>query len=352
MGVETAILGAGIIGAGASMAGSSKQAKAIRQAAELTPQQKQAQQELAKYFFGTPETTERYWVPNEYLPGTLQRLRLPFLGHWETRTIPGIEGALYREPEAYTGEFVAPLTPAEQMSQDMLTQYLTQPLPEIYGIAGQELERTLTGGYDPFTSPYYQAMREVQQRELGEAKKRLAEDLSARGLYYSGIRGEGLGDLEKEYLQNMGVLAGQLAEAERQRRIQAVPLAMQLGGVEAAYPLTQISAAQQYGQLPRMLQQAQLEAEYREWLRQQGVQDKVIDQILSFLGSMPTGNRLQGEVAAQNVLSSGYSGATNQLINALLSAGMVGSQQALLLPALGQAQTNALASYPYGLAGF
>ena len=143
----------------------------------------------------------------------------------------------------------------------------------------------------------------------------------------------------------MGVLSGQLSEAERARRLQAVPLAMQLGGAQAPYPLTQVSAAQQYGALPRELEQAQLQSQYQEFLRQQGVEETTINQILSFMGAMPTNQgALQAQMASGNVLKEGYSSGTTQLVNALQSAGL--GQSAMMLPSLGTAQTNALFNMP------
>ena len=123
----------------------------------------------------------------------------------------------------YGGKLVGSMSPYESQGLGKLQNYLNSSLSPYYGMAGKELQNTLTGAYDPSTSPYYQAVRQAQMRELEDAKKRLGSDLSGSGLYYSGVRNAGLQDMEMQTVNSLNQLLGQMAEAERVRRLQAVP---------------------------------------------------------------------------------------------------------------------------------
>lgn len=185
---------------------------------------------------------------------------------------PGARERITRAGEPYPGELVAPLSEAETLGLEGLGQYLETPLPtegRLYGLGKAELEKTLAGEeYDPLEGEYYQAYRENLMRELQEAKDRLAARTSARDAFYGGGRVAGEAELEETALGGMRETLGGLYETERMRRLGTVPMATELLEYEERAPLTRIAATQEYGALPREWEQATLDAERMEWLRQ------------------------------------------------------------------------------------
>jgi hypothetical protein len=184
---------------------------------------------------------------------------------------PGATERLARAGEAYPGQLTAPMTAPEQTSQNMLSKWLggeggtESPL---YGMAESEMSKTLGGEYDPAASEYYKAFRNAVMRELQQAKDRLANQFSARDRLFGGGVVSETGKLEEGGANQLATILGQLAQQERQNRLavaQGVP-AFVSGRQQAA--LTPIAAAQQYGALPRTVEQAGLDAQYQEWLRQ------------------------------------------------------------------------------------
>lgn len=179
---------------------------------------------------------------------------------------------LGRAGEPYPGELTAPLSEYETTGLDQLGKYLESPMPtegKLYGLGREEVERTLTGEeYDPFKGEYYQAFRENLMRELAEAKDRLAARTSARDAFYGGGRVAGEAELEEAALGGMRQELGRLQEAERVRRLGTVPWATELTEYEEQAPLGRIAAAQEYGALPREWEQAGLDREKLEYLRQ------------------------------------------------------------------------------------
>lgn len=177
-----------------------------------------------------------------------------------------------RAGEAYPGELVAPLGEHETLGLEQLGKYLKTPLPTeggLYGAARGEVERTLGGEeYDPFKGEYYQAFQENLKRQLQEAKDRLAARTSARDAFYGGGRVAGEAELEETATGGMRQELGRLYETERVRRLGTVPMATEMLAFEERMPLGRIAATQEYGALPREWEQATLDAERMEWLRQ------------------------------------------------------------------------------------
>jgi len=177
-----------------------------------------------------------------------------------------------RAGEPYPGEIVAPLTGYETTGLEQLGQYLKTPSPTekpLYGLGKQEVERTLGSDYyDPAEGQYYQALRTNVMREIQEAKDRIRAASSARDAFYGGGRIATEGEIEETGLGFLGQELGRLSEAERVRRLGTVPLATEMLGFEERMPLGRIAAAQQFGALPRTWEQAVLDAQREEYLRQ------------------------------------------------------------------------------------
>jgi hypothetical protein len=201
------------------------------------------------------------------LPGQMDAYR-GLLGD----SLPGAKERLGRAGEPYKGDLTAGLSDPEKTGLDSLEGWLGSPSPtddKLFGLSRQEYERTLGGDYyDPTEGEYYQSYRAAMQRELQEAKDRLAARTSARDQFYGGGRIATEGEMEEDYLNNLGVFLGGLGERERERRLGSVGGAMGLLGMDEAMTENRIAASQRYGALPRVIEQMGLDREYSEYLRQ------------------------------------------------------------------------------------
>ncbi len=223
---------------------------------------------------------------------------------------------------SYTGQMTAPASSYETQGLELLNKYLTSQPSSYYGLAGNELAKTMGGEYDPASSPFYQAMRTSQMANLEEAKKGLGSDLSARGLFYSPARTKGVTDLTEGVTNNLNLTLGQMAENERSRRLSSVPYAMQLGGIEENRPALMAQMAMELGSLPRELQRADLNAKYQDYLKGLDLDQNTINSILTFLGRLQANQSLgmQSNLAStQAGLAAGQAvgGGASALFNAL-----------------------------------
>lgn len=167
----------------------------------------------------------------------------------------------------YTGEMVAPATEEEKRSLDFLKGYVDQPTSANMGLASEEIKRTMTGQYDPTSSPYYQAAKAEATHNLGLAQEDIASQAAGGGRYWSGARLKEQGTASNEAALAMNKLLYGMAETERGRRASMVPIAAQIGQYQEQQPLQKATALQSLGSLQRVLQQARDEAIYNEWLR-------------------------------------------------------------------------------------
>ena len=172
----------------------------------------------------------------------------------------------------YAGDMTAPLSEQEVTGLKSLGEYLDSPSPvdsNLFGMTTDELEKTLEGThYDPATGPYYQAYRTSVMRELKQAKDRLAARSSARDNFFGGGRLDQERELEEGAVGNLTQTLGQLTAAERQNRLNAIPTALNQMGWAENLPLSRIGASQQYGSLPRQVEQQELNVRYQDFVRQ------------------------------------------------------------------------------------
>jgi hypothetical protein len=188
-----------------------------------------------------------------------------------SRFLPG-----YQPGKEYGGQRTAGMSPQEKQTMALLNQILGTQFSE------GELTKLAKGGYrdlltkdiDPSVDPRYGPIKEASQRELQDQI-----DLSRRGAGYRGsfftegaIRDENR--LREQNLSFLNQVLGGLYGEERGRQFQALS---QAPGLEAALRaqeqglgISQIQAGQQYGALPRMLEQSDLESKYQDFIRKQG----------------------------------------------------------------------------------
>lgn len=190
-------------------------------------------------------------------------------------------------PEKYGGQRVAPMSEQEQQSLGYLSEYGAQGQPSIIGEGAAEISKTLANQYDPETSAYFQAFRNQRLRDLELSKTRLGNDLAGAGAFWHAGRQTATKELEEQAGRDIGSQNAALAESERGRRFAATGKALEYGQYQEGGPLRKAAALQQYGALPRQIDQAGLDATYQEFMRQisQGRAD--LGQASGFAGETP-----------------------------------------------------------------
>ncbi len=171
----------------------------------------------------------------------------------------------------YEGKMTAPMSDYEQMGLGSLGEYLSSPMPtesNLFGMTTEELEKTLSGeDYDPATGPYYEAYRTGIMRELQQAKDRIAARSSASDAFFGGGRMDQEREVEEGAMGSMAQVLGGLYERERERRLDAVPMALNQMGWAESVPQSRVAASQALGSLPREIEQAELTARYQDFVR-------------------------------------------------------------------------------------
>jgi len=185
--------------------------------------------------------------------------------------------------QPYPGQLSAPMSPLSQTGLGRLSDILSKgPVTEnpLFKSAAEELQTTMTGGYDPFESEYYQGVRSGLMRELAEAKNRLAATSSARDRYASSGRNVGEARLEEGAMSTLAQVLGRLAEAERGRRLAAAGAVPGLLGFGQQAELTPVQAALTLGDFGRQLEQAELDRQLAEYQRQRGEMTNAVNALL------------------------------------------------------------------------
>ena len=210
---------------------------------------------MGKNFFESSEKMQKVGVAAD----PYQAVREPLVD-WLSKQIgqPG---------ESYTGEIVAPMSDEEKRSMEFLKTYADSGKSRVGQLGSEEVQKTLSGDYNPTTSPYYQAVKAESARLLGEQQKNIGELAAAKGRYQTGGRIAEQSRAGTEVVQGLNTLLGSLAEKERERRLQAAQMAQAIGQYEEQDPLRKAAALQEFGALPRGIDQAANEALYREWMR-------------------------------------------------------------------------------------
>lgn len=83
--------------------------------------------------------------------------------------------------------------------------------------------------YNPETDPIYQSAKAAAQRNAQEASSRALAELNRRGLYYSGITGTRLGQIQQQAEQRVTDLIPELAQQDYARRQNQLLSALNLG---------------------------------------------------------------------------------------------------------------------------
>lgn len=232
---------------------------------------------------------------------------------------PGALERIGRAGEKYPGPLVAALSEFEETGLDQLRDFLGKPLPtegELYTSAADEIMKTFSGEYDPAQGEYYKAYKTSVMRELEEAKDRLAARASAGDKYFGGGRIATEGEMEESALGDLAMVLGELFERERERKLGAVAPALGLTQYGEEAPVSRVAVSQQLGALPRLIEQAEMDAEYQEWIRALSDLGIALDTATGLATYSPTAIKTGGGLSDLGMLLLAGSGAAGSYFSA------------------------------------
>lgn len=212
------------------------------------------------------------------------------LGSWYMNALNGMN---YTPGQTYNGKLSAGPTSQENYSLSMLDNLLRGGgTGDLFNQASQQISDTLSGKYaNPANSPYIQAITELSNRNLSNQLDQSRAASGARGNFFgtSSLRDESR--LRGDTLANLNAVIGDFANTERGRQYDAASIAQQFDKYKNMdVPLSLINAGQTYGSLGRTLEQADLERQYQDFLRQRGEQQGVLSGAQNYYGtSVPYG---------------------------------------------------------------
>lgn len=176
----------------------------------------------------------------------------------------------YTPGQAYGGKMtVTQPSNFEQIGLNILNNTLTQPaLGSTYTAANNNIMDTLNGKFaDPANSPFIQAATKLAGQNLQDSITQTRGQRGARGTYFTraGLQDERL--LGERTQNNLNGLIADYINQERGRQLQAAPIAKSLEEFRLDAPLKQTAASQTFGALPRILEQADLDKMYQDYVR-------------------------------------------------------------------------------------
>lgn len=190
---------------------------------------------------------------------------------------------------AYTGQLSAPLSGTQ-----------TAAINDYSGlINNQALEDTLSGKYlspdsNPYLSQYYDQAKNKVMESLRDMNDNVNSQFNARGLYYGSARQEALqkqADKAAETLANMATnIYGNAYSQERQNQLNAINQQGNLLGNYFNMGTTEQNTAQ-----------SDLDRQYKEWLRQQGVDENDLSTALQYLSLVKNPSQNTTETVSKGV---------------------------------------------------
>lgn len=194
-----------------------------------------------------------------------------------------LEGKIGEGLPAWEGGFTAPLTGIEQAGQGLLSQYVTGG-PGEAGQAGLGSFLSMMN-VDPkqLEAEYMKYQAPAEQRYLKENLiPTFKESMVPGGTLRSTGTERGIGDIISRFGEGQLGRIGESIEAARGRAAGLIPQTGMMAGIEGGVP--QIEAAMQYGQLSRMVEQAELNAQIQEFVRTTPELSPLMNRMLEYLG--------------------------------------------------------------------
>jgi len=155
----------------------------------------------------------------------------------------------------------------EQAGANRLSDMMGAGQSDVLGLARDEIRKTLSGGYDPTTSGYYQPFKREVMKQSGEQSDAMKRNLAITGDLYGTEFGKQQRQLGEETSAQLTGALQELAESERQRRLGAAQSAYGLEGQAQNQEMQRIGASMEAEREQRMLQDAEARDKYSEWQR-------------------------------------------------------------------------------------
>lgn len=199
---------------------------------------------------------------------------------------PWVEERIGKGLPRWTGEWVAEMSPYEEVALGRLGEYLASPTPDIteYGLGKyREALSGMSPGevYDWYMKYIAPEERRYMQQEI---IPRIREEYIPSGNFYGTPRFEEVGRAwEKFGTQQLGRI-GQAIMAEREAARRMLPLLPTMTTLAEGAPLRRAEAGLRLGALPRLLEQERLNREIQEFIRTTPELSPIIDRALQLLG--------------------------------------------------------------------
>lgn len=185
---------------------------------------------------------------------------------------------------AFAGERVAPLTSLQQTGIQRATEFAGAPVPAAFGLAQSEFVRQLTPT-DPANTLLFKAVREGAKRNLQQSIEQISDISGGTGRAFTGARLEQEAKAAEGATINLNQILGQLALEQERQRISAAERLPGIAGQIAEFPLRQAQAAVSIGEVPRQIEQAQLDAQFQEFIRRFVTEPQQVSQLANqFIG--------------------------------------------------------------------
>lgn len=178
---------------------------------------------------------------------------------------------------------------AESQGQNLLMSLLQSGRPEMFDAATGEIKNLLTTDtYDPYNEKgLFKGFADSVDRSTRESTDALKRAAAFGGNLFSKDTAVRLGNLQEQGLQQKSNKLAELYDTFAQRRLSAVPLALQAGQAQESINQNRIGSAFQYGGLDRSLADAKAKAGYADFLRKQGEKQAQIGALQSVAGGYP-----------------------------------------------------------------
>jgi hypothetical protein len=183
----------------------------------------------------------------------------------------------------YPGQLVAPMSGTEQQGMNLLNQYVGGGIGDTAKLGLGTYQNLLNVNPEQIAAEYMKYTAPSEQRYLKDVSiPTFKESMVPGGTLRSTGTERGIGDIISRFGEGQ---LGRIGQTISEARNRAAGLTGQLGtmaGIEGGVP--QMEAAFQYGQLPRMIEQAELTAKMEEFKRTSPEMSPLIDKMLGYLG--------------------------------------------------------------------
>ncbi len=211
--------------------------------------------------FSTPKKTKAVVAPESFPGAGAMRRRLAGAAE------PGALERIGRAGQEYQGPLIAALSEFEETGLAGLKDWLGTELPTegvMYKSAADQIMKMLS---EESNEEYRQAYKTQALRELQEAKDRLASRSARGSKLFGGTRLGVEGEMEEDFLANLAVFQAELDERRKERILRATQQALGFTQYEEGVQPRRTAISQTLGALPREIEQAEMDADYQEWMR-------------------------------------------------------------------------------------